>query len=283
MSGSTYEGKHADSVTAGKHIVVHQLNDFFNHLTEMMLEHFDTPEWNDVVFVLGCYMWYPYEVYRQNFPGKRIIVYQTEQLFGTHGRNNFVDVPSIVESLRGYPEVWDYDELNVHFLSYFDVVVKKVLPPLYTKSLRRIETVPEPSIDVLFYGTMNPRRANLIDAIQRKFYAKNTFVWSYCKIQDIDRYIADAKVVLNLHAFEPWNRQEQVRMFYPVINGKTVVSEPSQENRMQGLIIEVKPEELGQRLLEICTTDTWRTFGAAAATEFERRTREFVARGGTRC
>ena len=261
----------------GEHIIVHQLNVFFAHMREMLMEHFDKPEWNDTLFVLGGHTRCPLSWYEARHPGKRVIVYQSEQLFGMGGGvgNNFIDMPRTIENLRTYPEIWDYDDLNVEFLSWTNIHVKHVLPMLHTQRLKRIESVTDPKIDVLFYGLMNQRRWEIMVGIQRTCYGQLRLAWVYGD-PDMDKHIANSKVVLNLHAFEPWNRQEQVRMFYPVINGKTVVSEPSQVNRMEGLIIEMDPDQLGPYLKDICSSDEWRNFGLQAQKEFEERSKHIV-------
>ena len=91
---------------------------------------------------------------------------------------------------------------------------------------------------------------------------------------NIDKYIADSKTILNLHAFEPYNRQEQTRMFYPVINEKTVISEKSQVNNMQSCIIESNIEDLAKVILSVCKTNIWVDFGIQAEKIFKKITQE---------
>ena len=264
---------HNPKVVDGVHISVYQLNDFFSHVTEMVLEHFDTEDRKGTVFVLGCYVVEPVEKVRERFPGKKLIAYQLEQMMGL---GNWHSTAVLIENLRGYDEVWDYDPLNIHFLGERGVKVDRQVPMLHTKSLERVISSHDPKIDVLFYGIMNERRWRILNKLQLSCYNELRLVWVYGE-KDMDRYLSDSKVVLNIHAFEPWNRQEQVRMFYPVINGKTVISETSQKNVMGGLIIEAGLDDLVETLRATCRTDLWRSFGPLAAREFRERTERFLS------
>lgn len=263
---------HNPKTIQGKHVSVHQLNDFFGHVAVMLLEHFDRPARQDTVFILGGYVTEPVSSMRNKFPGKKLIAYQLEQMMGI---GNWHKTSVLIDNLRGYDEIWDYDPLNIHFLKECGLKVDRHLPLLHTKGLSKVKPVDDPRIDVLFYGIMNERRWRLMNDLQLKCYNELRIVWVYGE-RDMDTYLSDSKVVLNMHAFEPWNRQEQVRMFYPVINGKTVVSETSQHNEMSGLIIECETKDIVETLRTACRTDLWRTFGPMACRNFQERTEEFL-------
>ena len=254
-------------IASGRHIDIYLHNMFFMHVAEMLLEHFDIPEWENTLFLLDGHLFAGYEYYQKQFPGKRVIAYQLEQLFGPSGNNNFIDAKKSIEVLSTFPEVWDYDRMNVEVLRWHSVTVKRILPMVYTKRLDRIQSLQDPKIDVLFYGLLNERRWRIIEKIQRKCYGKLRLAWIYGDV-DMDAHIANSKIILNLHAFEPWNRQEQVRMFYPIINGKTVVSEPSQTNYLEGMIIESDVNEMPDMLQDLCRTERWREFGIEARDKF---------------
>lgn len=260
-------------IIKGQYVTVHQLNDFFGHVSLMMLEHFDTPEYADVLFSVGTYIEVPFQELQRKFPNKKIIIYQLEQLMGLQ---TWQPVDRIINNLRGASEIWDYDYLNVHFLeTNYGIKTDKIVPLLYTKSLETISNNENPSIDVLFYGFLNERRFKIFQMLQGQLYGRIKIVWVYGSF-DLDNHVADSKVILNLHAAEPWNRQEQVRMFYPVINGKTVVSEVSQRNNMPDEIVESEIENLAHNFLDICATDKWKNFGLQAKENFKNRTKEFL-------
>ena len=56
--------------------------------------------------------------------------------------------------------VWDYSTDNVLELKKLGVNVESLLPICYEKHLTRIEKAKEQDIDVLFIGSLNPRRAD---------------------------------------------------------------------------------------------------------------------------
>ncbi len=259
-------------VIAGKYIVVHQLNVFFAHVTAMLLEHFDRPEYQGALFPLGTYIFTSVEVMKRDNPGRRIIIYQLEQLMGIGAWHS---VPKTIDNMRGADEIGDYDPLNIAYLQQHNLKVDRLVPMLYTKSLDRIATHDAPDFDILFYGLINERRFRVFQTLQSQLYGKIRLGWSYGDA-NIDKHVANCKIVLNLHAFEPWNRQEQVRMFYAVINKKCVVSEPSQVNNMPGEIIETPVESMATTLIEMCSTDAWREFGERARQRFIARSHEFL-------
>lgn len=260
------------SVVQGKFIQIHSINSFYTHVEQMLIEHFDNETYKDSVFLLGTYCKEPVSKTKQLYPNKRIITYQLEQLMGGQ---NWHNVNNTIENLKSAEEIWDYDHMNVEYLKYFDIKVNKIIPMLYTNSLKRIEENKSPFFDVLFYGFMNERRFKIFNKIQSELYGQIKLNWIYGST-DIDKYIEDSKVILNLHAFDPYNRQEQVRMFYPVINGKTVISEESQLNNMEGCIIESSLDELSKVLLLATRTKLWKDFGKQAQKNFNAITKERI-------
>lgn len=274
LKSDLYYSMHNPKVVEGKHIKVFQLNDFFYHVTSMLLEHFDVEARAGQVFVLGCYLLADVKTIRSRFPDNKLIVYQLEQMMGSRN-GNWHKVLKLLDNIKGYDEVWDYDPLNVHFLGERNIKVDRLLPMLYTESLKNFTSSENPRIDVLFYGIINDRRWRILHEIQVSCYNDLRIAWIYGE-QNMDKYMADSKVILNVHAFEPWNRQEQTRIFYPVINGKTVVSEISQHNQFQGMIVETEIRNLVETLKTVCSTDIWKSLGKMASNEFKSRTKEFL-------
>jgi len=239
----------------------------------MLLEHFDTPKYSNTVFSVGTYIKISFKKLQEIFPNKRIIIYQLEQLMDLP---TWQSVSEIVENIREANEIWDYDNLNVLYLkNYCGIKVNKIVPLLYTKNLELIINKDDPEFDVLFYGFLNERRFKIFQHLQSQLYGKIKLAWIYGTF-DLNNHIANSKIILNLHAVEPWNRQEQVRMFYPIINGKTVVSEPSQLNNMPNEIIESNIDNLANTFLDLCNSDKWKIFGIEAKEKFKIRTQEFL-------
>jgi hypothetical protein len=191
------------------------------------------------------------------------------------GLSTWQSVPRIINNIKNADEIWDYDYLNVAYLKEFNIYVHRLMPLLYSKNLERIERKPNPDIDVLFYGLINERRFRVFQNLQAHLYGKIKLAWIYGDA-DMDKHIANTKVVLNLHASEPWNRQEQVRMFYPLINEVTNISEISQHNNMPGEIIESSLDTLAETLERVCHSDEWKTFALDAKEKFKIRSKRYL-------
>lgn len=259
---------HNSKIIHGKNISIYQLNDYYSNVTKMLLEYFDNDKHNEV-FILGNYIFENSDNIKKQFPKRKIIAYQLEQMMGTS--NNWHSIQKTINNLKTYDEIWDYDELNIAYLKNHNINVSRLLPMLYTKNLKNIINDDDPKIDVLFYGFINQRRFNIIESLQKKLYGKIKLVWIYGET-NLDQYIANSKIILNLHAFEPWNRQEQIRMFYPIINEKTVISEISQKNYLKDLIIESSIDNIVETIVNCCTNNIWRSFGKLSSLEFYNRT-----------
>lgn len=259
----------------GSHIRVHQSTAMgFDHAAEMLIEHFDVPAYDGSVFILGDYIFHPIEHFRALYPGARIVIYQLEQMVGSA---TWHPVERTIEHLRGADELWDYDPLNVVFLGWRDVRVDRVVPMLYTSSLRRVPLQDDPRIDVLFTGYINERRYRILRKLEQQTYNRVRFMWLLgVKGADLDAYIGDARIVLNMHAFEPWHRQEQTRIFYPLINSRMVVSETSERNWFGDCIIEADEDHLAETILYWLEDDRWRAFGLDAGERYRRMTERWL-------
>ena len=191
------------------------------------------------------------------------------------GTSAWHSIGDMIKNIKGADEIWDYDRLNATFLEWNNIKVNRIVPSLYSKNLERVIPNDNPELDVLFYGTLSDRRVRIIKEITYALYGRIKFAWIFGE-PNMEHYISNSKVVLNLHPMEPWNRQEQVRMFFPLINGKTNISETSQQNNMPGEIIECPTEELTSTILRVCGSDEWRTFGLQAREKFKQRTRDYL-------
>lgn len=255
----------------GRYVKVHERNIFFAHVTAMLLHYYDTEEHAGSVFILGDYITHPIEHFRSLYPGRKIIAYQLEQLVGGE---NWHSVNQTIANLARMDAIWEFDALNCTYLSWHGITASRLVPMRYTPSLRFAPSVPvvrDPSIDVLFYGYINPRRFRFLQAIQQNFYGRLKWVHAYGIFgPELDELIARSKVILNLHPFEPYHRQEQVRMFYPLINEKCVLSEQSQLSWFGDSILECTESELVRGIER--AMDSWRKVGEDGAERFERET-----------
>ena len=251
----------------GQYIIVNELNPFFNHVTRMLQYHFDRPEYENHVFILGTYVYWPASLCESEYPGKTCIFYNLEPL--REGADGWQSAASIVANLSGAQHVWDQDAASAQFLASKGILVERIQPMLYTPSLREVPNVPDKDIDVLFYGYVNERRFPILRALEPLFYNRHSLVWLYGVGYDkLIGYLARTKIVLNLHVSDNLQQQEQVRIFYPLINGICVVSEPSETNHFGNAIIE-SPNYLADTLSDLLSSGRWETAGAGGQRMFE--------------
>ncbi len=153
---------------------------------------------------------------RQNFP---CIFVNLEQL----GDGGSRLPPAYLELLRGSPVI-DYDAANCH--AYTDRPDKVPLicfgyaPYLPAASAPALSQRP---IDLLFFGSMNERRKQLIERIEKTGRCVTVFDGPVYG-PERDAFIMQSRAVLNCHFYES-ARFEQVRAFHVLSLGTPVVSE----------------------------------------------------------
>jgi hypothetical protein len=131
--------------------------------------------------------------------------------------------PELLELFRRYT-VWDYSRRNVAALAALGVEVARLLPIGYVPELTRIEPAREPDLDLLFFGSLNPRRIAIVEALRAAGLRAEAVFGAYGKQRD--DLIARAKVILNVHYYEA-KVLEMVRISYLLANRCCVLSEAS--------------------------------------------------------
>jgi len=146
------------------------------------------------------------------------IIYNLEQL----GEKNSFYINQLVE-LSKHIDVWDYSQKNIDILMSSGVArIPRLLKIGTSKSMNRIAKPDVQDIDVLFYGTMNDRRADIL--AQLKDAGLNVVNLFGVYGEERDSYIARAKIVLNVHFYLMYIF-ETVRVSYLMANRKAVVAE----------------------------------------------------------
>jgi hypothetical protein len=234
-------------------------NQYLKRLSEYVIARFDTPEYENTVFLIGTGFVKPISHYREQYPDKKLIVYNWEQLCSS---NVYTTSPdkfkfNYIEYIKGADEIWDYDELNAKYLELYKIKVNKIVPYTYHSMLEEFNNT-TPDIDVLFYGYPNQRRTRILTNIQETAYDQ----FSIAVVSGFDNkltneFIGRAKIVINLHTFEPWHRQEQERIGYLLANKKCVLSEISQTNHFGCAIVERKVEDLYSTIHKLLKNDVW--------------------------
>ena len=129
--------------------------------------------------------------------------------------------PGLVGLLARH-RVVDYSRQNIARLAELGLHDVGLLEIGHHPVLERIEPATDQPIDVLFYGSLNERRADVLHELDRRGLRVHHAFGVYGGARDA--LIAQSKVVLNLHHFEA-KVFEVVRVSYLLANGCFVVSE----------------------------------------------------------
>jgi hypothetical protein len=182
------------------------------------------------------------------------IILNTEQLEGIQ--------KSWLESILNFSKnfaVWDYSLKNISKLAGLGFMDVKYLELGYQKEMYRIPKCSTQDIDVLFYGSMNPRREKVISQLKSRNLNINVAFGIYGPQRD--ELISNSKIVLNLHYYES-QIYEVVRSSYLLNNAKLVVGEVNEttsiENRYLEAIFPAKYEDLADSCHELAVNETLR-------------------------
>ncbi|HTE39335.1 MAG TPA: hypothetical protein VK629_00810 [Steroidobacteraceae bacterium] len=195
--------------------------------------------------LVGATVFLPAEIFAEIKKSARpYVVFQTEVLnpdggFGRH-------CPAYTDFLPTASQVWDYSESNLPFLKQLGCGHVKHIPLGYAASLERIPRLSERDIDILFFGSLSPRRQRVLDNLASKWRVKVLF-GAYGKTRDQE--IARAKMVLNLHQFDT-PQLEQIRLSYLLNNKCFVVSERADVDPYDGGVVFCEYD----KIIECCET-----------------------------
>jgi tetratricopeptide (TPR) repeat protein len=184
-----------------------------------------------------------------------------------------------IERMPAYKEllarkvVWDYSPRNIariRELTGNSAVHRLAIG--YDESLACIPASASQSTDVLFYGSLNARRAAIIDQLRASGLRVRHLFNVYGS--DRDFAIANAKIVLNMHFYAD-SIHEIVRTSFLLSNSKAVVSECNANTEVDDDIREaicaVPYEQLHDACLQLARDN-------AARSELERRGHEIFTR-----
>ncbi len=160
--------------------------------------------------------------------------------------------------LRRFP-VLDYSHRNREALVERGISHVKLLGIGFTDGLMRVPPQTVQDIDVLFYGSMNPRRARIIGDLKARGLNVVSVFGAYGA--ERDALIARAKVVLNLHFYDS-TIFEVVRVSYLLANGVCVLSEGEESDPdvlpfKDGLVL-CRYEDLVLRCVDLVGNETER-------------------------
>ena len=147
------------------------------------------------------------------FP-KNTVIFNTEQLPENSTWNNHAYKDML---LKHY--IWDYSSINLALIEHNN---KTIIEFCYEKKLFRVIPAQDKKIDLLFYGSLNDRRIQILKALEKK----GVFVKVAANLYGTERdaLMSQSLAVLNLHYYDSQIFQ-QIRCFYPLINNVPVISE----------------------------------------------------------
>jgi hypothetical protein len=184
------------------------------------------------------------------YAGVPIIFYQLEQLSEAGGWFT----PQRLEVLKCAREIWDYSAENVEFLKSKGLSNVKLLPLGFHERLRTISQAPK-EIDVLFYGSLNDHRKQMLDRLAQICQVKYLF-GAYG--QERDAFIARSRIILNLRLY-PAQILEQARLSYLINNECFVISESAANNPYDGMVVTADYDQIPDTCLRFLRDETART------------------------
>ena len=176
--------------------------------------------------------------------------------------------------------MWDYSAENARRLTALGAPSVSYVPLGFVPELLRIPAQGE-DIDVLFYGSGNPRRHKILEALRARGLRVVALFGAYG--EERDRAIARAKVVLNMHFYEA-KIFEIVRVAYLLTNGKAVVAEAGPDTDIEADLREtvcgVPYDGLVDACVELVRDEARRAaLGERARRVFARRREEDILAG----
>ena len=148
------------------------------------------------------------------FP-QNTVIFNTEQL--TANQNSWVN-DEYLKLLSKFC-IWDYSQTNLDCISHSN---KFLVNFYHVEGLKRVELSNAPQFDLLFYGSMNERRKQIIQKLTSKNIKVQTIFGLYGP--ERDTFFKNTKAILNLHYYDSQIFQ-QIRAFYPLSNGIPIISE----------------------------------------------------------
>jgi len=154
--------------------------------------------------------------------------------------------------------VWDFSLRNIEYMRRDGITQSAMHVPVgYVPQHSRIAPQVE-DVDVLFYGLISPRRKAVLDQLAGRGYKVVALNGVFG--DERDRWIARAKVVMNIHLNEG-GMFEWLRILYLLANRKAVVSENNEEeiddDILDGVYV-ARYEELVQTAAELVRDDAKR-------------------------
>jgi hypothetical protein len=145
---------------------------------------------------------------------QKLIIFNSEQL-----SEDSVWTSPQYKSLLDKNFVWDYSSINLLKIKHGNT---QLIDFYYCNPLSRIKIKKPAKYDLVFYGSMNERRARILDHIIKGGLRVKVVFGIYGP--ERDALISESRAVLNIHSYDSQIFQ-QIRAFYPLINRIPIISE----------------------------------------------------------
>lgn len=232
-------------------------NPYFRDIINLLLTKYNNKEYRDTIILIGGnYIGEAIAEYRTQYPEKHLIAYNWEQLCDG---NQWLNIQSYCQDILKADEIWDYDQLNSDYLKIITGHTANAIHKFdyFPKLERGLAGTVKKDIDVLFTGLLNQRRAVILSDLHLRDYDQFNIVAAMgTTVTELDSYIARSKIVLNIHGFYPYSRQEQSRIGLLLANHTCVVSEPSQINHFGPAIVETN--DIYESCKQLLESGSWR-------------------------
>ncbi|WP_431857360.1 hypothetical protein [Azospirillum sp.] len=157
--------------------------------------------------------------------------------------------PTYLAKLGGHT-VWDYSRTNIAWLRERGINASaQWIRVGYSPGLTRIPQAPAQDIDVVFYGSLSPRRIAVLQALKER--GLNVAVLHRMFGAERDGYIARAKVVLNVNYYDA-QIFEIVRTSFLLSNRKATVIEAADDGDVEPDFRTAAAVAPYNRLVEAC-------------------------------
>jgi hypothetical protein len=155
------------------------------------------------------------------------IVFNTEQIY----EDDFPNAQKIYNFAAKF-ELWDYSKRNIKKFKELGFQNIKLFNIGFQKELVRLDLFRPKDFDILFYGSVNERRKNILDSLLSAGVKIKILYGVYGR--ERDDYIERSKIVLNLHYYNS-HIFEVVRVFYLLTNSVAVVGEVNESTYIDPL------------------------------------------------
>jgi hypothetical protein len=153
-----------------------------------------------------------YAAFKLNVIPKNYIIYQCEQFSSNWFTEEYWNI------IKGAKQVWEYSENgNLNYDESFKGKLFHVPPGIVDGVINENKDIP-----VLFYGSLNKHRLNILNTLKEK--SIDVLIKNKCYGDEISDILSRTKVVLNIHYYEN-GHLETFRINEALSHGCNVVSE----------------------------------------------------------